>query len=89
MQWPNTEWHDARYELKQSRLLDPGQYALVMFKRPEEPTENYHAVIPTFAQKDDGAYLTTRTTPDGVWRKGDAITSFGVFGHQETAAPMP
>jgi hypothetical protein len=79
-QWVDTNWHNAHYDLKRSRLLPAGRYAAVLFKTPEEHGEYYHAEIPTFPINDDGEYFATRIVPGGTWRRVEATTAFGVFG---------
>ena len=79
-QWVDTNGQNARYDLKQSRLLPAGRYAALLFKWPEDQGEYYHALVPTYPVKDDGAYLVTRIVPGGAWRRLEATTAFGVFG---------
>lgn len=80
--WLNTAWNFKTYNLKRSRMLPAGRYAAVMFKPHEPNGEHYHAQVPVFPAKDDGAYLATRIFPDGKWRKQSTITTFGVYGVQ-------
>ena len=75
-----TNGQNARYDLKQPRLLPAGRYAALLFQWPEDQGEYYHALVPTYPVKDDGAYLVTRIVPGGAWRRLEVTTAFGVFG---------
>lgn len=70
----------TNYDLKQPRLLPAGRYAALWFQWPEDQGEYYHALVPTYPVKDDGAYLVTRIVPGGAWRRLEVTTAFGVFG---------
>ena len=79
-----TRWFDA--ELNEvAEAKEPGRYAAVMFKWPEDNGEHFHAEIPTFPVKDDDAYLATRIVPGGAWQRQSTVTAFGVFGHTDSA----
>ena len=87
-QWVDTNWHNARYDLKRSRLFPTGRYAAVWFKWPEDQGEYYHALIPTFPVKDDGAYLVTRILPSGAWRPPPAVSSVRPLRNHEQCHSM-
>lgn len=80
-QWIAANWNYRHYELYVPHWLEPGRYALVLTKAPEDPLENYHALLPSFKAEGDGReYIATRLLPDGKWKKQDNVMAFGVFG---------
>ena len=82
-------WRYASFELKRSAKLQPGTYALVFTKPPEDPSEFYHArFVAAAAEKLPGEYVAARETParganDVIWKKdADKVICFGVYGFE-------
>ena len=92
-------WADSRrwrydgFELKRSAKLEPGRYALVFSKLPEEPGEFYHArFVAAAAEELPGECVAARETPargaTGVmWKRDtDKVICFGVYGYEAPQA---
>ena len=81
--WVDTSWSYKSYELLRSCKLEPGRYAFVMSKPPEDPLEHYHALAPAFSSEnaDDGS-VATRLLPTGTWQRQNRTLAFGVSGFQ-------
>ena len=82
-------WRYASFELMRSAKLEPGRYALVFTKPPEDASEFYHAeFVAADAAKLPGESLACRETPardaDGVtWKKDPGrVICFGVYGFE-------
>jgi len=82
-------WRYRHFELKRSVKLDPGRYALVFTKPPEDPSERFHTRFPAVkAENLPAEYVATRETPardDKVpqWKKdATRVICFGVYGFE-------
>ena len=82
-------WRYRHFELKRSVNLNPGRYALVFTKPPEDPAERFHTRFPAVkAQKLPGEHIAMRETParDGKepgWKKdATRVICFGVYGFE-------
>ena len=79
-------WRYQRFELKRSRLLPPGRYALVVSKEPEVPEEHFHLRVPVIGVAGDGqSRIAVRVlgrdgTVTAPWRREPWTTAFRVHG---------
>ena len=78
-------WSYRHLNLRQSRVLEPGPYAIVFTKVAEDPSERFHALFTTVdASKLPGQHVTTRHPDrDSTWKAdGKRVICFGVYGFE-------